>query len=112
MLSTSLQAEAERKEQLEEELQQSRDAVRSSVVMPGPPRLCQIFPFCILTGFILQLSKASRTQETLDLVQEELSEQKLMRSDLERRSRERQSSLDRQVGVSVRKPPFSHPTHF
>lgn len=100
VLSASLQAEAEQKKQLEKELQHSRDAVRSSVMASGPAQLSQTFPFCIFTGFIFLLLKASGTQETLDLVQEELSEQKLMRSDLERRSRERQSSLDRQVGVS------------
>lgn len=100
VLSASLQAEAERKKQLEEELQHSRDAVRSSFMASGPAQLSQTFPFCIFTGFIFLLLKASGTQEILDLVQEELSEQKLMRSDLERRCRERQSSLDRQVGVS------------
>lgn len=126
MLSTSLQEEAERKKQLEEELQHSRDAVRSSVVAPGPARpdparLSPMSPFCVFTGFNVLLSKASKTQETLDLVQEELSEQKLVRSDLERRSRERQLSLDRQVGVSeggftqkasaAREPTSSHKTH-
>lgn len=35
MLSASLQAEAEQKKQLEEELQQSRDEVRSSPVTFG-----------------------------------------------------------------------------
>lgn len=55
VLSASLQAEAERKKQLEEELQYSRDAVRSSVMASGPAQRSQTFPFCIFTGFIFLL---------------------------------------------------------
>lgn len=96
MLSASLLAEADRKKQLEEELQQSRDEVRSSVVTFGST---QIFDFIFLQVFSTLLLKVSRTKETLDLFQEEFSEQKLLISELQTRSKERQSSLDRQVCV-------------
>lgn len=52
-------------------------------------------------GLLFIQLKASKTQETLDLVQEELSEQKQMSSDLETQSKKKQSSLDQQVGISL-----------
>lgn len=96
MLSASLQAEVDRKEQLEEELRQSRDEVRSAVVTFGST---QIFDLIFLRVFSTLLLKVSRTQETLDLVREKFSEQKLLISELQTQSKERQSSLDRQVCV-------------
>lgn len=101
MLSASLQAETEQKKQLEDDLQHSRDLVRTSIIIHGPAWLCKVFRFCILMGLLFIQLKASKTQETLDLVQEELSEQKQMSSDLETQSKEKQSSLDQQVGISL-----------
>lgn len=52
MLSVSLQAEADRKKEVEEELQQSREEVRSYAVTFGSKK-CRFFLF--FHGFFYQL---------------------------------------------------------